>query len=251
MPHTTIAYAEANTPDGTFQKIDAVSDQHIRIEGTKVFVSDMNNIIGAMGCMGALSSELRLVAPSLRRINPFYVTPLEVAIVPDNPILHPFRPANPVPLEVTEALEIEYNGVAGAARQATAAIFLAGGALPTVSGMMWTINCTITLAQVVSSWEYSEVTFPDALAVGNYKVVGARVNCAGGVAFRFVPVGAAHRPGGVCSQGVNEEDPAFQRYGGLGEWFTFNTIQPPGIEIIGSAAAGSATYEVYIDVIKA
>ena len=63
-------------------------------------------------------------------------------------------------------------------------------------------------------------------------------------------LGEAYRPGGVVVQTVAELDPDFQRYGGLGNWFTFNSIQPPGMELLASDAAGPATHEVFIDVIK-
>ena len=237
--HSTIAWAEANTPDGTFQKITAVSDQHVKVSGDKFYLFDYNHLIGAISCGGALSLESRLVSPSLRRVNPFYIPPPENALNPT------------IKLDVNEALEAELKATAGAARQATLAAFLAPGAVPPVNGEIFTINCEITVALVISSWEYSEITFPDSLPVANYRIVGARAVIASGVVFRFVPVGESHRPGGICAQDTADNDPDLQRFGGLGNWGTFSTIQPPGMEVLGSAAVGSATYQVYIDAIKA
>ncbi len=249
--HTTIAWAEAHTPDGTLLKLDAVSDQHVKVSGEKFYLFDYNHLIGAMAYPGALALESRLVSPSLRRVNPFYITPVEIAIVPTQPLAAIYHPMSPIRLEVNEALELEIRATAGAAREATACAFLSPGALPPVNGEIFTINCEVTLALVLHVWQYSEITFPDSLPVGNYRIVGARAVIATGVVFRFVPVGEAHRPGGICAQDVDENDPDLQRFGGLGNWATFSTIQPPGIEVLCSTAAGSATYQVYIDAIKA
>ena len=248
--HTTIAFAEAHTPDGTFIKLDAVSDQHIKVYGEKIYISDFNHIIGGMALPGALALEGRLVSPSLRRVNPFYFSPLEAAIIPTEPIAAIYHPESPVKLETNEALEVEIKAAAGAAREASAVVFLAPGSVPPVKGEVFTINTSITLALILHVWQYSEIIFPDSLPVGNYRVVGARAIVANGVVFRFVPVGEAYRPGGICAQAVDDIDPDLQRFGGLGNWFTFNSIQPPGIEVLCSVAAGSTSYEVYVDVIK-
>jgi len=248
--HTTIAFAEAHTPDGTFLKLDAVSDQHIKVYGEKIYISSYNHIIGGIALPGALALEARLVSPSLRRVNPFYFSPLEAALIPTEPIAAIFHPECPIKLEENEALEIEVKATAGAAREASAGVFLAPGSVPPVKGEIFTVNTSVNLALVLHSWEYSEITFPDSLPVGNYRVVGARAIVASGVVFRFVPVGEAYRPGGICAQAVDDIDPDLQRFGGLGNWFTFNSIQPPGIEVLGSAAVGAADYEVYVDVIK-
>lgn len=248
--HTTIAWAEAHTPDGNMLKLDAVSDQHIKVSGEKIYPYQYNHLIGAMAYPGALALEARLVSPALRRVNPFYITPVEIALVPTQPLAAIFHPLSPISLSDNEALECEIRATGGAAREASAVAFLAPGATPPVNGEIFTINCEITMAIVLHSWEYSEISFPDSLPIGNYRIVGARAVVANGVAFRFVPVGESHRPGGICAQDVDENDPDLQRFGGLGNWCAFNTMQAPGMEVLCSTAAGSATYQVYIDAIK-
>lgn len=246
--HTTIAFAEAHTPDTTWLKLNAVPDQHIRISGEKIYISDYNHLIGsAAHCTGL--AEARLVSPSLRRVNPFYIAPCETALVPTEPVASVYHPQSPVRLDTNEALEVEFNGAAAGPFEATCVVFLAPGAIPPVNGEIFTINASMNKALVVQNWVYSEITFPDSMPVGNYRVVGARVVRTNGVAFRFVPVGEPFRPGGLVAADVGALDPDLQRFGGLGSWFTFNSIQPPGIELLGSAAGGT-TSEIYIDLIK-
>lgn len=248
--HTTVAFAEAHTHTVAFQKVDAVSDQHIKVYGEKIYIGEYNHIIGQFACVGVNGLEARLVSPSLRRVNPLYITPVEIALVPTEPIAAVYHPESPVKLEVNEALELEIAGTVVGAEELVTGVFLAPGAVPPVKGEIFTLNCSVNVALVLHAWTYAEITFPDSLPVGNYRVVGARANIANGVLFRLVPVGEAWRPGGICAQAVDDLDPDLQRFGGLGNWFTFNSIQPPGLEVIGSAAVGAADYEVYIDVIK-
>lgn len=248
--HTTIAFAEAHTHTAAFQKVDAVGDQHIKVFGEKIYIADYNMIIGQFACVGVGGLESRLVSPSLRRVNPLYITPIEIALIPTEPIAAIYHPQSPVKLETNEALELEIAGTPGAAEEIVTGVFLAPGAVPPVNGEIFTLNCSANVTAVLHAWAYSEITFPDSLPVGNYRVVGARIVRANSVLFRFVPVGAAYRPGGIAAQAVDDCDPDLQRFGGLGNWFTFSSIQPPGIEVIASVAGGAGAFEVYVDVIK-
>lgn len=247
---SVVAYSESQDPGGVYEKMAAVADQHVKTSGDGITVPQMNQLIGAFFAGGTVPDKCRVISPSLRRINPLYIVPSEIALVPGADPAMLYRGENPVPLDVNETLEVENNANPAGAEQQTALVFLADGPIVPVTGEVWTLNCQITAAQVLDSWEFSEITFPDALPVGDYDIIGARCEAAGGVGFRFVPVGAFHRPGGVCAQAVNSKDPWAQRNGRLGAWASFNTITPPGVELLGSAAVGSATYDLFIDVIK-
>jgi hypothetical protein len=247
---TLVAFSESQDEAGVMAKIAAVADQHVKTAGDGITVPNLNQIIGSLACVGTTGDEARLIAPSLRRVNPLYITPLELGLVGSG---HPrmfYHGQNPIVLDVNETLEAENDANPAAAEQHTIAVWLGDGAVSPVGGEIHTINAHVTVTLVAGTWEFSEITFPDALPVSDYSVVGARCVCADGVVFRFVPVGEAHRPGGICSADAAGIVPEQQRFGGLGEWFNFNSVQPPAIEILSSAAAVSATYELYIDVIK-
>lgn len=247
---TTVAFSESQDEAGVMSKMSACADQHVRTAGDKITVPELNQLIAVLGCMGANGDEARLVSPSLRRVNPYYITPIELGLVTSLMPRFMYHSENPIPLDVNEDLEAENDGNPAAAEQHSVVVWLADGVQAVQTGEIFTVNAHVTVTLVAGSWEFSEITFPDSLPVADYMVVGARCVCAAGVAFRFVPVGAAHRPGGVCAIAANATDPDFQRLGRLGSWFNFNTVQPPGVEVLGSAAAGSATYEIYLDLIK-
>ncbi len=245
-----VAFSESQDPAGAFVNIAAVTDQHVKAVGDKITVpKSLSILIGAAAFVGTVGDKCRQVSPSLRRVNPMQIAPTVELLVP--PATHPewLRPQNAVPLSPDEGLEVEENSNPLAAEQHTVVVALADGPIQPVAGMVYTCHATITLVQLAGAWSLSELTFTDDLPTGIYAIVGARVNAAGAVAFRFVPVGAAHRPGGLVCQDADDLEIWYQRNGSLGEWCEFDTTQPPSVEVIGSAAAGSATYDVFIDVI--
>jgi len=248
--HTLVAFQEDQDEAGVYARIAAVADQHVRATGDQIIVPDMDNIIAGFAAVGALGDEVRVVSPRLRRVNPLYITPVSLALFGGSPPAMMYHGDSPIPLDKSEGLEVESNANPAASEVHTVGLWLSDGKQTKIDGEIHTINATITLAQVLSSWEFSEITLPDALPVGNYTVVGARCEAAGGVLFRFVPVGALNRPGGIVAQTAGGVDPFMQRFGRLGQWFSFDTTTPPAVELLGSAAAGSATYDIFLDVIK-
>jgi hypothetical protein len=233
-----------------YTKINAVPDQHAKVQADAVYVGEFNRLLGAQVCAGASAVGARLVSPSIRKINPYNISPLELGLTPaDNP-RHAVNPNNGFMLDANEGLELEINANPAAAEQITGVAFLAPGGIQRTEGQIVPINCTITLALVAGAWAFSELLFDDELPIGRYDVVGARAQIATAVAFRFVPVGGSHRPGAPVHQDEDDGLADIFRFGQMGTWFGFDQLQPPGVEVLSSAAAGSATYNVIMDVIR-
>lgn len=244
-----VAFSESIDPNGIHTRMAAVPDQTIRTTGDQVTIGEMNMIVGAYATVGTLGDECRLISPSLRRFNPLYITPVELALSPPTHSKMVYHGDNPIPLKTNEALEVENNSNPAAVEQQSVVVWLSDGPQVPVTGDIYTVNLNTTITLLAGEWAFAELDFPDSLPVGQYSVVGARCEVANGVAFRFAPIGSAVRPGGVCAPDVGGIDPYNQRWGRLGNWFEFNTVQPPGVEILSSAAAGAATYDIFIDVI--
>jgi hypothetical protein len=246
----TLLFSESQDASGAYVNVAAATDQCIKTSGDDVTVPVLNKIIGMAGLVGTAGAQARLTSPSLRRVNPLYITPTQEALVPANPAPRWLFPLAPIPIMTNESLNAQLNSDPAAAEQESIIVQLSDGPQASIAGEIRTIMAQSTVTLVAGSWAFAELTFTDDLPVGDYDVVGARVVAANGTAFRFVPVGSAFRPGGLCvGDEDNIEDPS-QRHGAMGVWFTFNTTQPPGIEIAASAATASATYSVYIDILS-
>lgn len=248
--HTLIAYSESQDEAGAELNVQAVPDQEVRTDGDTIIVPEtFNNIIGVLACIGSTGTRCKLVSPSLRRMNPYEVAPVELALFSSGREYYGMHPQNPIPLAVNESLEALITADPAAAEQQSVVVFTAPGSVSPVQGTMMPIRFSTTATLVAGSWAFSSIDFIDDLPVGNYNVVGASLTCATAVAFRFVPVGGAYRPGAPCYQALNNPQAPIFRRGGLGSWFTFNTTQPPSIEILSSAAAAAATYYGVMDVL--
>ncbi len=249
MPHTVIAWSQSIDNGGVFLPLDAVPDQHVRVAGDSIFVPEYNVLVGAAAFVGSVGNLARLVAPSLRRINPYYIEPCEELLIPGNPAAHGVYPGIAVPLDAGEQIMAENNSNPAAVEQETILAFLASGPLQSVNGAIRTVRANITLAQVAGQWTFSALDFIDELPIGRYSVVGGCVIAAGAVAWRLSFPGAWARPGGICAQVDDQVGLEIFRAGWLGAWGTFDQANPPNVEMLGSAAAGSATYEVLLDLI--
>lgn len=246
---TCAAFSESQDPGGAFVAQTAIPDQHMRVEGDNIFIQEFNLLLGAYACDGTAAGLHRLVSPSLRRVNPWYINPVEQALIAADLPQHAVSPRNGVALDPNEQLQSEYNASPAGAEQCTTVVFLADSRIVPVEGQIYTIRFQITVALAVDTWAFSEIDFIDEMPVGSYDIVGGGLVSAAGVAFRFVPVGAHNRPGAPCSTVIELVANDIFRFGRMGKWCSFETIRPPGVEVCTSTAAGAATYEGFMDVI--
>lgn len=248
---TVVGFSESIATAVADQNIAAVQDQHIKTQGDSIFVNEFNRLIGAAAFVDAAALNAFLTSPSLRRFAEHYIRPLCLGIVPGADAQHDVDPQRIMLLDIDEQLQAEFNGIVAGATQKSILAFLANSEITPVKGQIFTARVQITLALIAGAWAFSEMIFVDELPVGNYDIVGADFVVAGGVAFRFVPVGGFNRPGAPCQQLVSGADNTKTfRNGRLGVWCSFPHNSIPGVEILGSAAAVSATYEGYVDLIK-
>lgn len=247
--HTTIAFsATPGALAAQWVPVAAVPDPHIKTEGNFIYIGSYNKIVGYLSLPGTATTMVRLSSPSIRGVNPYYITPFETAIIPAADVFRAFWPAIALELEQTEGLELEQY-VSVVAEVVTHVIFLADVVPAPVSGNIHTVRFSCEPVQTASAWEFSEIALIDVLPVGTYDIVGARLENDGGIAFRFVPVGGAHRPGGIFSGDAEVEEPRLQRHGGLGVWCSFDHGLIPGIECIFEADVAKETVYGFMDII--
>jgi len=247
---TCAAWSESLDPAGVFVGQAAIPDQHMRVEGDSLFIQEYNLLLGGYACDGSVAGLHRFVSPSLRRVNSWYLNPVEQALVAAALPQHCVSAKNGVMLDPNEQLQTEYNANPAGAEQCATLVVLADSRITPVEGQIHTIRFQVTAALVVDTWAFSEIDFIDELPVGSYDIVGGGIVAATGFAFRFVPTGAHNRPGGPCSTVIELVANDVFRYGRLGVWCSFEQIRPPGVEIACTTAAGSATYEGFMDVIR-
>ena len=249
--HTVVAFGESQDEAGVVTGVAGIVDQVVQVIGDVITVGELNNLIGVYTFMGAgagLQGAPFLDAPSLRSTALLDLSTIEPAVIGGAPPIFTPRFENPIKLVTGEGIRLWSTANPAAAEQHGAVLFLSDGALQPVTGQIFTVRGTATITGVVGSWASGEFTLSQSLPVGNYSIVGARVIAANGVAFRFIPKGSGHRPGGIITQNNVTDDVLVQRLGKMGVWMDFHSQSQPALEVYVTAANAAQT--IYLDLIR-
>jgi len=249
---TLIAYSEVcPTDEAAYSAVDAIDDQHVKIEDDVVYIGDLNQILGYAVASGEIISAAYLSSPSLRRLALLDILPIRQSDDFASPGAVNWQLESPTLLETNEGLEaFVYTNVAVPTKNTVIGVWLCDGPITPVSGEIFHINATATIVQLDSAWVNTEIDFRQTLPVGRYQVVGAYCWMADLMLFRFVPIGESHRPGGVGGIALGSELPDVQRDGGLGVWFEFDQITPPSVDILANVGATGTDVQMILDLIK-
>jgi len=249
---TLLGFNEASASAGAYANLKGAQDQTTRVVDDVVYVPANFTKLLWVGANGTDIVRAKLESPSLRRMGVLMIEPktnrdyVEFAYYP----VARYTPNNPITLVAGEGLEaFVYCGRAHTEQMAI--VVCLGDAIPSpVTGEIWTVRATYaSLTPEEGKWINGELTFDETLPVGKYQIVGASIWHGSGLAFRFSPVGAMNRPGGLTGGGVGAIEPWWQRLGHMGVWCEFHSSTPPSVDVLASnTTASSGSME--IDLIK-
>lgn len=248
-----VAFSAAESSVNLGGLVTPVVDATVTISGNNLLIPDkVTQIFGAASFAQASSTQTtaQLQSPSLREV--FYpnLTPSLLATtfsgIPH--INETFD--NPIKLETNEGLNYYDDAYIAAPTTHHGCIVLLsdGPRQPIKNTNIYTLRATAALTQVAGTWVSGAMTFGQTLPVGNYDVVGMRVEATGLIAARLVFVGssAVVRPGCPGLSGLTIMDFVEFRMGRIGTWGSFFSLTPPQLEVLG--ATGTAQV-IYLDLI--
>lgn len=242
---------DASIANGTtLVQIAALADPVIAPAGTLGFLVNPNlpNIV-RIAAVGTNLTRVQLSSGAIRALALYDVGPVNIGTKLESPprmvdmIEQPFALK---PNEELDAFGVQSN--AGAQR-ITVAVTFADGPITPVHGKIWSLHWTATATLVANAFTAFTPTFDNGLPGGTFAVVGSRAMSAGALFHRFIPRGVGtFRPGTYAYQ--VQDDSAFKadRWGAMGQWFTFQNTGLPQIEIFSRSA--DTTQEGYLDVIQ-
>lgn len=246
MPFHTLVWNE-DVVTATLTELDGIADGIIDRRGAR-FIPPMNMNLIAMSLMATNLQRARLNGATVRQINPHFLRPFIAALLPgDDPEVVDMR-NKPFPLKPFEEISLEAIHNAGVNQRVSAVGWLADQLMPAAVGEIRTVRATSTTAAVAFAWTQLTYTLDTDLPVGEYEVIGATVQSANGVAFRFTFDGQFLRPGGLCVNTLVQREWEPQRNGGLGRWGRFNLTILPRLEIFATVA--DAAMDIYMDLVK-
>jgi len=245
---TLVSFYQSIDPAAVYTAINAVLDQHVRVNGTDLFVPELNKIVAAAaGVETTVESFMRLTSPSMRAMARFQIAPFNGAaagaVEPASPHVITDLRTSPFELVAQETLNAELNSNPAAAQIQWALIWLADAPIAPVNGKMFTTRATGATALVAGTWTPVPVTFDEDLPRGRYQLVGMRCRSTGCIAGRMNFIGGRWRPGcmGVDAQ-TDLEHPMF-RNGGLGVWGEFEDVDTPSVEVLSVSADAAQSFE--------
>ena len=245
---TLVGYYERVNTGGALTEIDALADQHVRVEDNNIIVPrGMAYLCGAMH-IAPTSPRAQIASPALRRIALLDVIPCNTGTEPASPPQWVNMFYNPIPLDEDEALRALVAGGETSAEHKVVLVWLGDGAQSSVSGDIYTVRAEGATTLTPYAWSNVQLTFTQTLPAGRYAVVGFRAQSAGCIAARLVFVGSPWRPGTIGTDAVNDQHDDIFRRGNLGVWGEFEHSQPPTVDFLSVSA--DTTETVWFDLIK-
>jgi hypothetical protein len=247
---TLCGFYEAQDGAAALHNLTAVPDPHITVSGDDIRVPrGMAYLVGEIALSDAdvALTDARIVAPSLRRICNIQIEPIINALVFGSPPEQLLHPESPTPLKEDESLQFQINSDDSGTAKEYGLLWFSDGVQSSVSGRMYSIRATASATLVAGQWVNSALVFAQALAVGEYEIVGLRARGTNLVAARFEFVGGAWRPGVAAVNAIGDEDHRLNRFGRLGSFGRFHTTTPPTMEFLGET---DTSQEIVMDLIK-
>lgn len=221
------------------QQITGISDPIARVSNLGLLVPPSMRYIAYVAGVGTQQNRIQLQSPSLR-VQPFPTfIPVNISTGQFDSIPRDHNMwDNPLAVDPYEELDVFAAQSTGAAATQSIAVIFADSIAAPVKGNFIRAHWTGTTTLTAGAWTACNITFDQALQVGNYAVVGGWSNSATGLAWRIVPPsGNVNRPGGLITTGSSDGmvNPIF-RSGRLGQWMNFNSLTPPQIEFFATSA---------------
>lgn len=233
------AWAQSIDPAGALTPIDAVREEMLFTTGDDIRVPESLPFIIGQACLAndASVSRAQVQSPSLRSFANLDVEPIVAAAVFGTPPESLFHPDSPIAVAADEALNFAIQSDPAAAAIHYGLLWLADKAQERITGNIFTVRATSTVAQTTTTWVNGNLTFSQTLPAGRYRIVGMRARSTDGVAARLVFPEQVARPGVPVLNAIGDNDPWAFRYGNAGAFGEFPHTNPPTVDVLGGAAA--------------
>lgn len=223
-------------------------EPNFHIQNSHVIIPKPMNLLLAWAGAAAMT-QARFNSGSIRQVNPLYILPPELAVLPSsngplaNWLSNPFRIVGPEEL----VAETGSSNAAGE-KQKVLAWLTPDQITPIPSGPEYLLKFTSTTAAVIDAWTQLAIAFETSLPLGNYAVIGCEMFSTNLVAFRMIFDNMYWRPGALGKQAVQHRQRDVFFDGSLGLWGVFSTISLPRIEVLCNVA--DVAYTGWLKVVR-
>lgn len=247
MAFSLVGWSES-VDSATLTDIQALLDQHVTTDGDDILVPAFaSNIIGVFA-FGANITGAQISSPTLRKGLMLDVAPINVSAKPYFPLPFVNRLDRPIALTPGEGLRARVSEDGSGPTRVGVLAWLQGEYEEPPEGEIHTVKATSTTTLTPYEWTLCPLSLTQQLEAGRYALVGARVECANGIAARFVIPGSEYRPGVIVWDSTGDPDNGIFREGRFGTFGEFEHTFIPQVEVLSGVADTAET--VYLDVVK-
>lgn len=243
------AFASTTQANSSLTAVPVLNDPGVALSGNFLYVPILNNLIGAYA-MGPTILRAQIQSPSLLADVPYDVTPVDANALPASPTVFLPHAQDPIKLVTDEPLTGLRTSTSP--EQAVIGVWLSDGPIAKVSGRILRVRGTVATPTSANTWGNSTITLTNQLAEGTYDLVGARLEDAHSILYRFVFPGGSNsvRPGAIAVGGASKYDALhIFRNGNLGVWGTFSNRVLPTVDILNDGTT-NASAVIILDLIK-
>lgn len=252
-------FGEDQDGAGAEKNIAALADQLVETSGDNLVVPALDQVLltaAGVPADTALESIARINTPSMLRRGSHYIAPLngqnDGDVEPGDPSVVQDLRTSPLMVRPGEEMQALITADSSAAAFTWVLLWFSNGIQDAPTGQIFTTRATGTTTQTARAWTDVSLSFSDRLPVGRYAVVGMRAEAASCIAARLLfrgsgGVAEGWRPGCIGNDTRSGIAPSFFRWGGLGNWGEFHSLQPPIVQYLSDLADTAQT--VYLDLV--
>lgn len=233
------------------QTLTAVADAGwaVNVNGRYIAPFDVQ-LIGAAVTNDAIT-RARINSPGLRDLGLPEISPLNVAAAFAAPMPISLWDSAGPRIRMNDEFGIDATIGAATDEVADGCILARKVKLPVPPGERVTIRGTAAQTLVAGAWTIANITFDQQPPVGRYAVIGMQAVCNDASFARLVfPEDQTMRPGAPVGATIAAFNPSlWNRFGNIGEWGRFNSVQLPQLEVFGHTA-GAETPAVILDLVR-
>ena len=206
--------------------------------------SPMSLVAAAALCVDL--DRVRIDSPSIRLVGNPFIRPISAALLPPNDPNLMDLTRNPFKLVVGEEIALQATHTNVAAQRFTGLIWLADRIIPVPMGDIYAVRFTSVTAAVINAWTTLVITLDQAIAPGEYALVGSEVISTNAIAHRWIIPDRPWRPGCLSAQAAGSRTHKLFYQNGLGEWGRFLNTSLPQLQVLCNVADAVHTGWMYI-----
>jgi hypothetical protein len=251
----TVAYSQTFGAAQTDVDFPAVTDPSVTVTAANhIFFPRAVSLMWAYA-NALLLQRVRISTPSLKPYSRPLIRPIEQAAAPSSrpEFSELFR--NPIDIKATEEIQILYTTTTAVGERGFVILTAGDNDRSIYPGENYVIRATTAFTTVANAWTSGALALDDTLAPGRYQIIGMEAIQATLEAARLIFPGAPIpgqlpqiRPGVIGLPNLGAQGTRYFRMGYLGVFGEFESVAPPVVECLNSAAV--ANPEVYLDIVR-